>query len=182
MDAGRLRRIATDELTEAEAAGIRRLLDAAFGIGEEGFSDDDWDHALGGVHFVLDIDDEVVAHASVVERELHLGGRPLRAGYVEAVAAAPARQGQGLGSRVMRPATEYIRERFELGALGTGSHGFYERLGWSRWRGPSSVRTAGGLRRTVEDDGYIMVLPTPSSPQLDYDAPISCDWRPADAW
>ena len=117
-----------------------------------------------GLHVVLNLDDEIVAHAAVVERELHVDGRPLRTGYVEAVATAPDRQGIGLGSRLMADVASYIRETFELGALGTGRHHFYERLGWLTWAGPSFVRTADGVQPTPEDDGYILVLPTPSSP------------------
>lgn len=162
---------------------IRAMLASAFGTdAEEAFTDDDWQHALGGLHFVLDLDAEIVAHASVVERELHVGDRPLRTGYVEAVATAPDRQGTGLGSIVMSEVTSYIREDFELGALGTGRHGFYERLGWRTWTGPSFVRTADGTHATPDEDGYILVLATPTSPPLDLAAPISCDWRQGDAW
>jgi aminoglycoside 2'-N-acetyltransferase I len=149
---------------------------------DERFSEDDWQHALGGVHFVLDVEGEILAHAAVVERELHVGERPLRTGYVEAVATSPARQRKGYGSAVMRPASEYIRDRFEFGALGTSSHGFYERLGWETWRGPTYARTPTGLQRTADEDGYIMVLRTPQSPPLVLTDPISCDWRPGDVW
>jgi aminoglycoside 2'-N-acetyltransferase I len=177
------RRVSTPDLTATEVAAIREMLAAAFGSDEEErFTDDDWGHALGGVHFVLGIDGEIVAHASVVERELRIDGRPLRTGYVEAVATAPDHQGAGLGSLVMEDVVSFITERFELGALGTGRHSFYERLGWQTWRGPSSVRTPDGSRRTPDDDGYIMVLPTPSSPSFDLAGPISCEWRPGDVW
>lgn len=180
----RLRRLATHELTAAEVAAIRELLADAFASDDEDeqFTEDDWQHAIGGVHFVLDIGGEILAHASVVERELHVDRRPLRTGYVEAVATAPAHQGTGLGSVVMREVASLIQERFELGALGTGSQGFYERLGWLIWRGPSSVRTADGTVRTPDEDGYILVLPTPASPPLDLAEPISCEWRPGDVW
>ena len=75
-----------------------------------------------------------------------------------------------------------VRERFELGALGTGSHRFYERLGWRSWAGPSFVRTAGGALPTPDEDGFILVLPTRASPPMDFAAPISCEWRPGDVW
>jgi aminoglycoside 2'-N-acetyltransferase I len=145
-------------------------------------TEDDWKHALGGTHFILELDGRIVAHASVVERELRVDGRTLRTGYVEAVATTPDRQGKGLGSLLMDDVTAWIRDRFELGALGTGRHSFYERLGWRTWAGPSSVRTPNGDRQTPDDDGYILVLATPSSPALDLSAPISCDWRPGDVW
>ena len=87
----RLRQLSTPELTRSEVAASRALMDAAFGSDEEeGFSDDDWQHAVGGVHFVLELDGEIVAHAAVIEREIHVGGQALRTGYVEAVATAPA--------------------------------------------------------------------------------------------
>lgn len=179
----RLRRLPTEKLTTDEVAAIRDLLAAAFGPGDEDrFTEDDWQHAIGGIHFVLDLGGDVGAHASVVERELHVDGRPLRTGYVEAVATAPSLQGTGLGTRVMREVGSFIDHRFELGALGTGSHRFYQRLGWVTWEGPSSVRTPTGEQPTPDEDGYIMVLRTRSSPPLDLTAPITCDWRPGDVW
>ena len=131
---------------------------------------------------MLDLGGEIVTHASVVERELHVDGRPLRTGYVEAVATARGRQGAGFGSRVMADVGSYIKERFELGALGTGHHRFYQRLGWLTWAGPTSVRAARGPRRTPDEDGFILVLPTPTSPRLDLAASISCDERAGDVW
>ena len=178
-----MRRLQTQELTPAEISEIRALLVEAFGTDEEdAFTDDDWEHAVGGLHFVLDVDGEIAAHASVVERELHVGGRPVRTGYVEAVATAPLRQGTGLGSLLMAEVSAYIRDRFELGALGTGRHRFYERQGWQTWTGPSAMRTADGERPTPDDDGCIMVLATPTSPPLDLSAAITSEWRPGDAW
>lgn len=179
-----MRRLRTDELAPDEMTAIRALMVDAFGTDpEERFTEDDWRHSVGGMHFVLDVDGEIRSHASVVERELHVAGRPILTGYVEAVATAPEHQGSGLGTQVMREVNRYIAERFELGALGTGSHRFYERLGWQPWRGPSSVRLPDGTeQRTRDEDGYIMVLRTPISPPLDLDLPISCEWRPGDAW
>ena len=182
-DQPRLRRLATADLTPREVAAIRVLLEDAFGSDEEErFTDDDWDHAVGGVHFVLDLKGEIVAHASVVERELHVDGHPLRTGYVEAVATAPDRQRAGFGSLLVADVTSLIKDRYELGGLGTGRQRFYERQGWLTWVGPSFVRTSNGPLRTPEEDGYIMVLSTPSSPLLDLTTPISCEWRPGDVW
>lgn len=177
------RRLRTDELTAEETAAIRTLLWAAFADDEEGaFTEDDWLHALGGVHFVIDVGGRIVSHASVVEREIHFDGAPLRTGYVEAVATAPYEQRRGYGSAVMRAVNEHIEAQYEIGALGTGSQPFYERLGWQIWRGPSSVRLADGDERTSDEDGYIMVLRTPTSAAVDLTAPISCEWRPGDVW
>ncbi len=179
----RLRTIVTADLDPDETAATRELLVRAFAFDpEEAFTDADWDHAVGGVHFVLDLSGEIVAHASVVEREIHIGDVPLRTGYVEAVATSQAHQGVGLGSLVMNAANAHIQAGYELGALGTGRQSFYERLGWLRWAGPSFVRAPGGLDPTPDDDQYLMVLRTPSSPPFDRHSKISCDWRHGDVW
>ncbi len=182
MSAPRIRRLATERLTPAEVAALKELMAEAFAQDEHGgFTDDDWAHALGGTHFVADEGGRIVGHASVVERDIRTGGRSLRTGYVEAVATAVDRQGRGIGTEVMRAVAAHL-DAYELGALGTGSHGFYQRLGWVTWRGPSSVRSTDGDRPTPEEDGYIMVLRTRLTPPLDLDAPISCEWRPGDVW
>jgi aminoglycoside 2'-N-acetyltransferase I len=179
----RLRRLRTDELAAGEIEAIRALMTVAFGEDEEErFTEEDWLHSIGGTHFVLDVDGVLVTHASVVEREIQVDGRPLRTGYVEAVATAAAREGAGFGSIVMGDVTAFIRDGFELGMLGTGRHHFYERLGWIVWPGPAFVRTGDGLRRTPDEEGDLLVLWTPTTPPLDDHAPISCDWRPGDVW
>jgi aminoglycoside 2'-N-acetyltransferase I len=178
-----VRRAATHELLPAEMEALRALMWAAFAHDADGeFSEDDWQHALGGVHVVLDVGGTILSHASVVERILEVDGRALRTGYVEAVATRPGHEGRGYGSAVMAVASDVIRRDFELGALGTGRFAFYERLGWERWRGPSSVRATGGTLATPDEDGWIMVLRTPTTGTISLDAPISCDWRPGDVW
>ena len=178
-----IRRVATNGLSPSEAAAIRDLMFEAFADDEHGgFTEEDWKHSVGGVHFTLVVDGRLVCHASVVERALHVAGRQLRTGYVEAVATAPAEQRHGHGSAVMREVNEYISRHYELGALGTGSQGFYERLGWQIWRGPTSVRAQTGDERTPEEDGYILVYITPATPPLDLDSAISCEWREGDVW
>jgi aminoglycoside 2'-N-acetyltransferase I len=183
-----VRQLSSDELRDVEVSRIRAIMVAAFGDDpEERFTDDDWEHALGGRHFLAQDDGVIVGHASVVARELHVAGRPLRTGYVEAVAIDPARHGQGLGSRMMGVVNAYVGADFELGALGTERHAFYERLGWQTWRGPTSVRAAGGELPTPDEDGYILVFATPATETalgapLDLTTSLSCEWRPGDVW
>jgi aminoglycoside 2'-N-acetyltransferase I len=175
--------LGTEELAPEQTSAIRELLWAAFADDEDGgFDEDDWEHALGGAHFIGTLDGRIVAHAAVVQRALEVAGVPLRTGYVEAVAVTPTEQRRGRGTAVMRAVNAHIAERYDLGALGTGSHSFYERLGWQVWRGPTFVRAAEGLRATPDEDGYVMVLLTPAAPSLDLNAAISCEWRPGDVW
>jgi aminoglycoside 2'-N-acetyltransferase I len=176
----RTRTLSSHDLRPREIAEIRGLLDAAFGAG--GFDDEDWGHTLGGRHFLLDDEGVIVTHAAVVERELQTGEHRLAAGYVEAVATLPSRQGQGHASRLMGAVEELLDRAFELGALASAGTTLYARRGWMPWLGETYVRTDDGLVRTPEDDDPIYVRMTPSSPELDVSAPISCDWRPGDPW
>jgi aminoglycoside 2'-N-acetyltransferase I len=177
-----VRRRASDELSSKEVVELRELFTAAWGENEEEFTDEDWDHAVGGLHFILEREGVMVAHASVVQRELHTSGHRLPTGYVEAVATRPTHQGGGYGSAVMREVTSHIDQTFPLGALDSSRRTFYERLGWRVWNGPTFVRTDSGVLRTSDEDGLVLVRLTPTSPELDLSAPISCDWRPGDVW
>lgn len=182
MATHRLHRVATGDLTDGEIEAMRALLWAAFEDHDGGMTEDDWAHALGGVHVLIERSGKIVGHASV-ERELHVDGRPMRTGYVEAVAIDPRLQRSGLGSRLMVQVASVVGEGFELGALATGIPGFYERLGWLRWTGPTFVRTPTGLQSTAEEDDGILVLPTATTPHdLDRSASISCDWRTGEVW
>ena len=172
-------RLRTSEATTDRLEGIRRLLVDAF-AGD--FAEEDWQHTLGGWHVVVSEGGRIVAHAAVVPRTLDVGGRPLRAGYVEGVATAPHRQGTGLGTLAMAEASTVVREHFELGALSTGSHRFYAALGWERWRGPTFVRGGLGLIRTEDEDDGVMVLRFGPSAGIDLGAPLSCDARSGDDW
>jgi aminoglycoside 2'-N-acetyltransferase I len=156
------------------------MVAAAFG-GD--FEEDDWHHTLGGKRVVVFDGSAPVAHAAVVPRLIHIGGRPFHAGYVEAVATRPDKQRLGLGGLVMRRATRLVRATYDLGALSTGAPIFYERFGWERWRGPTFVRQADRtLVRTPDEDDGVMVLRVGPAAGLDITLPIACEPRSGDAW
>jgi aminoglycoside 2'-N-acetyltransferase I len=146
------------------------------------FSDEDWAHTVGGRHVVVADNGIVVAHAAVVPRVLDVGGRPFHTGYLEGVATAPGRQREGIGSIAMTQASAVVRRDFELGALSTGRHAFYERLGWERWQGPTWVRRGTELVRTEDEDDGVMVLRFGPSNDIDRTAPITCEARSGDDW
>jgi aminoglycoside 2'-N-acetyltransferase I len=177
----RLRRAATAALRREDLAALRRLLFEEFG---GRFDEHDWEHTLGGVHLLAVEDDAVVAHAAVVPRTLVAAERTLTTGYVEGVATRADRRRQGLATLVMREANQVVAEGYQLGALGDGSGvpGFYQRLGWQVWQGPTWVAGPRGRVRTAEEDGGVLVLRTPATGDLDLTASLVCDWRPGDVW
>ena len=173
-----VRCITTAEASPGLLQEVRRLLVDAFAK----FTDDDWEHALGGHHVVVADDGTVVAHAAVVPRPIEVDGHRFDAGYVESVAAAVARHGQGLGSLAMTKLAVIIRDRFELGVLSTDRYTFYERVGWERWRGPTFVRAGNELIRTADEDDGVMVLRFGPSAGVALTSSISCDQRSGDDW
>ncbi len=174
-----MRRFAT---SDAPAGQLRQIRDLFFTAFDERFTEDDWQHCLGGQHFIVEELGVIVAHAAVVSRVIEVGGQPFRTGYVEGVATHPARQREGLGSSTMDEVGRVVRSEFEMGALATGLQGFYERLGWERWRGPAYVRYGSHLVRTEEEEGGIMVLRFGPSAGVDLTASIACESRRGDDW
>jgi aminoglycoside 2'-N-acetyltransferase I len=160
-----VRRATTTALSADELAVLRRLLFGAFG---GRFDEHDWEHT----------------HGAVVPRVLVAGERALATGYVEGVATREDRRGLGLATLVMAEAGRVVEEGYELGALGDGSGipGFYQRLGWETWQGPTWAAGPDGPVRTAEEDGSILVLRTPATGELDPAWPLQCDWRAGDVW
>jgi aminoglycoside 2'-N-acetyltransferase I len=170
----------TPGLSPDRLAEVRALLDDAFA---GTFTDDDWDHTLGGVHVVVtDEADRVVSHAAVVPRTITIGEEEFAAGYVEGVATAPTHRHAGLGTAAMEEVGGVIGSVFALGVLSTSSPGFYARLGWERWRGPSYVRDGEDMVRTEDEDDGIMVLRVGPSAAVDLTLPITCESRSGDDW
>ena len=165
------------DITTLKAA--RALLDAVF---EEDMTEHDWEHALGGVHALVWEGDELIGHASLVQRRLLHGGRALRTGYVEGVGVRADRRGRGHGAAMMEVLERVVLGAYDLGALGASGEGagFYAARGWSLWRGPTSALTPTGIMRTEEEDGGIYVLPVVLG--LDVSGELVCDWRDGDVW
>ena len=171
----------TSDLDVGDRRVVRALVDEAF---EGAFTDEDWSNTIGGMHVLAWSGDDLVGHGSVVQRRLYTGDHALRTGYVEGVAVAGDRRRVGIAGRVLDEVERIIRSGYELGALsdGTGIDRFYQRRGWTTWRGPTQALAPRGVRSTPEEDGNVLVLTTPTTPALDLDAPLTCDHRPGDVW
>ncbi len=169
----------TGQLSAGQTEALRAMLERSY---EGEFSAEDWAHATGGLHVWVDSAAGPVCHAALVPRSLMVDGHARRVGYVEAVGTHPDFRRRGHASTVMRRINELIAQKFELGALSTGEHAFYERLGWQRWHGRSFVLAPQGLTRTPDDDDGLMVLPTTSTAPFDLSGDLIADWRSGDVW
>lgn len=171
---------ATHELPERLLRDVRILCDRAFG---DDFSDDDWDHCLGGLHAVVLGEGVVLAHGAVVGRRFRVEQRPLDVGYVEAVAVDPGHRGQGLGSQVMTALETIVSTSHELGALGTSDLGrpLYLSHGWVEWRGRLLGDTSHGPVHLPDEQGAVLVRGgTVALAAVDLEADLTADHRAGD--
>lgn len=178
------RLIHTSDLDHETREGARRMVTAAF---DGDFTDDDWEHALGGMHALIFDHGVLIAHAAVVQRRILYGSSALRCGYIEAVAVREDCRRQGLGSALMDACEQVIRGAYQLGGLATSTMAqpMYRARGWTPWRGPLWVLTPGGRVRTPDDDGSVFVYPVSralGTTALDTTAELTCDWRLGDVW
>ena len=183
MTSARVRVAQTDELGPDVMFELTALCEAAFRLPFAAI----WERVGPGIHVIVEADGHAAAHAMIVDRRVFLGHEAdlaLDVGYVENVATLPELQGQGHGALAMGEIGRIVGEEYALGALATTSNRFYRGLGWETWRGPTSVRMPDGERvRSARQDGNIMVLRTPRSPDdLDTSGPIAVDWRAGEAW
>ena len=168
----------TAQLDAATLRAAQAMLRAAF----LEFDDEDWDHALGGMHALVHDGGELVAHGSVVQRRFSHRGRAWRTGYVEAVGVAAGARRRGHGATVMGALEALVRGGYALGALSATDAGkpLYRSRGWLPWQGPVSALTPTGPVRTPDEDGAVFVLPVTAD--LDPSGELTCDWRDGPLW
>lgn len=173
------RLIHTADLDAETRNGARQLLTEAF---DGRFTDEDWQHALGGMHALIWRHGALIAHGAVVPRRLLHRGRSLRCGYVEGVAVRADWRERGLATAVLDACEQVIRGAYQLGALSSTqlSARLYTARGWLPWRGPTSVLAPAGPVATPDEDGSVFVLPVDT--EIDTAAELACDWRDGDIW
>jgi aminoglycoside 2'-N-acetyltransferase I len=171
------------DFSPEELEVLLRWLEAAYDDGR--WRPEHWDDLGAGPHILAEDDaGTLLAHACIAWVPMRIGELEVRAGYLEDVATRGDLRGRGYGSAVVRAAHPRIEAGADIGFLATGSQPFYERLGWLRWRGPSSVRERDGtIARTPDEDPYLMALLLGGTPALSIDAPVMRPRRdPDEAW
>ena len=173
------RLVHTSDLDSETRQRVCQMVTAAF-AGD--FSDDDWEHTLGGMHALIWRHGAIIAHAAVIQRRLLYRGDALRCGYIEAVAVREDCRGQGLVHALLDGCEQVIRGAYQVGAVSSSAlaRRVWSARGWLPWRGPTSVLAPTGPARTPDDDGAVFVLPVGVG--LDTSAGLMCDWRGGDVW
>ncbi len=144
-----------NDVSSRTISSIRSLLELAY---EGDFSSEDWEHTFGGQYFIGLLDNIIIAHGSVVPRNMFINGQEITVGYVEAIAVLPAYWRQGFGTQLMTQITQFCHKTYELSMLSTDEKKFYEKLGWRQFLGESFVRNGDSVVRTAEEDYGLMLL------------------------
>jgi aminoglycoside 2'-N-acetyltransferase I len=173
------RLVHTADLDGETRQRVREMVTAAF-AGD--FTEDDWEHTLGGMHALIWQHGAIIAHAAVIQRRLLYRDSALRCGYVEGVAVREDFRGQGLVHALLDGIEQVVRGAYQVGAASSSdpTRRVYTARGWLPWHGPTSVLAPAGPTRTPDDDGSVFVLPVGIS--LDTSAELACDWRAGDVW
>lgn len=171
------RLIHTADLDSETRHAARELLIEAF---EGEFTEEDWEHCLGGMHALIWYHGTLIAHAAVIQRRLLHQGRAIRTGYVEGVAVDSDWRGNGLGRAIMDAAEQVLRGAYELGALSADDEvaAFYRARGWVPCLGTTPVATADGIVPAADEGVHVL----PMSSGVDPSGSLTCDWRGGDAW
>lgn len=111
-------------------------------------------------------DGGLLGACELIERTVTVDGAPVAIAGLGGVAVEAAHRGRGLGSRLVRAATDAARARgydFALLFCDAERRAFYERLGWRLLTGPISA-TYFGEERPIGADALVMAAPlTPAA-------------------
>ncbi len=178
MDELQIVQVKAEALSPEQRTAIIQLCTEAY---EEDFSDF-FQMLPATTHLLGQVNGRLVSHLAWVTRWLQPAGSPLlETAYIEAVATAPALQGNGYASQLLREAVERIQD-YDLGALSPSEAPFYERLGWELWRGPLGVRTATGIERTPKDEEVMIMRLRKTPAELDLNVFLTAEWREGELW
>jgi aminoglycoside 2'-N-acetyltransferase I len=167
-----------ENLLDKVESEIRNLLKDAF---EGDFSEEDWQHSLGGVRLIGFMDEEIVAHGAVAPRAVRIDDVEEIIGYVEAIAVGPRFWRQGIGTALMEEITKICKSQYQFSMLSTGEKDFYRRFGWVDFKGESYVDLGEKVVRSEEEDEGLMYLGVGNYLNLS-PLKVVCKSRAGDAW
>ena len=132
------------------------------------------------IHVLAKPDGVLVSHALWITRWLEIKDLPrLRTAYVEGVATHEIYRGEGYAAAVVKRLVGEIQD-YDISALSPADTTLYARLGWEYWQGPLYARKDGDWIHVPEETA--MILRTPETPRLEFQAPLSIEWREGEVW
>nr|WP_314265118.1 GNAT family N-acetyltransferase [uncultured Moellerella sp.] len=170
----------TSQLSSVEKEQIYQLL---FQVFEQGFSREDFDHTLGGIHILAYDNHQLIGHVAIVQRSVIVDCSPFRIGYLEGLGVAEAYRRQGIGRKLMELSSEIIANSYDFGLLSASEEGLplYQSLGWKIWTGELYESNRESYQRSFDDEGSVLFWAA-SSQNIAATSPLYCDYRSGDQW
>ena len=167
----------TSDLSDEELMAIFKLLKEVNG---DEFSVEELSHALGGSHFLAFKEDQLIAHAAVVQRSILLDNKPHKVGYVEAIGVIPEFQHKGVGKSMMQEINQMIDKCYHFDALSPSSESkkLFEEAGWQEMQAPYYEYTLVGIIPSSEK----CVMTYSGRIELEAKNKLTCDFRERNAW
>lgn len=166
----------TTELGLEEKRVIYEFLKEIYGEYSEG----DFSTCLGGLHIIAYENNEIVGHGALIQRQLVVNGKPLKAGYVESMAVRSDKQRQGIGKLLMLEINQLIKMTYQIGALSQSEEGegLYLNSGWIKMKPPFYEFTINGIEKSDE----ISVMIYDLTNMLNVVSKLIIDCRIGDSW
>ncbi len=170
----------TSQLSSVEKEQIYQLL---FQVFKQGFSREDFDHTLGGMHILAYDNHQLIGHVAIVQRSVIVDCSPFRIGYLEGLGVAEAYRRQGIGRKLMEQSSEIIVNSHDFGLLSASEEGLplYQSLGWKIWTGELYESNRESYQRSFDDEGSVLFWAAPSQ-SIAATSPLYCDYRSGDQW
>nr|ELR5114236.1 GNAT family N-acetyltransferase [Providencia stuartii]ELR5115371.1 GNAT family N-acetyltransferase [Providencia stuartii] len=169
----------TSQLTPSEKEMLFSLLVEGF---DNDFSDDDFQHTLGGMHVIAYDQQKMIGHVAIIQRYMAMNNEPISVGYVEAMVVEQTYRRQGIGTHLMQHTNEIISSCYQLGLLSASEEGqqLYSSVGWKVWKGSLFELKQRQYMRSIEEEGGVMGWSANES--IDFTASLYCDFRGGDQW
>ena len=143
---------AADDLLRKEKDLLNRAYQREFGWDKMIYDASRW-------YVIGTIGGHLAGQVGILERQISVGGNPLRIGGIHGVISEPGYRCRGVAGALMKRAVDFIRDErqlhFALLTCQPRMEGFYNKLGWKTtetclFTQPDGPRSCGGLTMVVE--------------------------------
>ncbi|MEI1682986.1 GNAT family N-acetyltransferase [Acinetobacter baumannii] len=178
-----LKIIAAQDLNKQQRKEIAELCFAAF-------DEDPWSQYAfmqHAIHIVGIVNNKIVVHALWTDRVFTINGSSdVKTAYVEYVTTDYTMRGKGLASQLLKYLVEALTHlEYGLTALQPEVGAFYEKLGWTVWKGNLATRQDTFSYLTDEYEIMLYPLNIQMKDQLSNSSEkdtICADWREGELW
>ncbi|MCZ2977984.1 GNAT family N-acetyltransferase [Acinetobacter baumannii] len=154
------------------------------------FDEDPWSQYTfmqKAIHVVGILNNQIVSHALWTDRVFTINGSSdVKTAYVEYVTTDYTMRGKGLATQLLKYLVETLTHlEYGLAALQPENEAFYEKLGWTVWKGNLSIKQDTFSYLTDEYEIMLYSLNIQMKDRLSNSSEedtICADWREGELW